>query len=150
MAERYQIVKHPSNLKRRRRVGRGMSAGQGKTCGRGTKGSGSRSGKHRRPRFEGGRQPLVRQLPKQDGFRHVKRETFQVFNLHKFAELPEGTLIDLSYFVVNKLLTSPRNKVKILGTGDLKHAINFSVHSYSESAKAKIAASGGKAEVVAG
>jgi large subunit ribosomal protein L15 len=130
-------------------VGRGISAGQGKTCGRGTKGSGSRSGKHRRLRFEGGRQPLVRQLPKQDGFRHVKSDTFQVFNLYRFAELPDGTLVDLSYFVVNNLLTSPRNKVKILGTGEITRAINFCVHAYSESAKAKIEAAGGKAEVVA-
>jgi large subunit ribosomal protein L15 len=131
---------------RKRRVGRGISAGQGKTAGRGTKGQRSRTGRGIKPYFEGGQLPLVRRLPHNRGFRNISRVEFEVVNLEmlniKFdagAEVTPEALVELG-------LVSKIDHVKVLGTGALDKALTIKAHAFSDSAKEKIAAAGGSAE----
>ena len=134
--------------KRRKRVGRGISAGQGKTAGRGTKGQNARTGGGVKPYFEGGQLPLVRRLPHTRGFTNIFKVSYQVVNLDTLAarfdsgaEVTPATLMELG------VIDHVRN-VKVLGRGELKKALNFQAHAFSASAKEKIAAAGGKAEEI--
>jgi large subunit ribosomal protein L15 len=136
----------PGSKKKRRRVGRGISAGQGKTAGRGTKGQNSRSGRGIKLYFEGGQLPLVRRLPHTRGFTNIWRVNYEVVNLdsleRKFdagAEITPEALVELG------LVQHPEH-VKVLGNGVLSKALNVKAHAFSASAKEKIAAAGGKAE----
>ncbi len=134
---------------RRRRVGRGISAGQGKTAGRGTKGQRSRTGRGIKPYFEGGQLPLVRRLPHNRGFKNLFRVEYQVVNLGtldtKFDAGAEVTPEEL----VKRGLVTKSDHVKVLGSGELSKALTVKAHAFSESAKGKIAAAGGKAEELA-
>ncbi len=139
----------PGSKKKRRRVGRGISAGQGKTAGRGTKGQNSRSGRGLKLYFEGGQLPLVRRLPHTRGFTHIWRVKYEVVNLdsleRKFdagAEVTPDALVELG------LVQHPAH-VKVLGNGALSKALNVKAHAFSASAKEKITAAGGKAEEIA-
>jgi len=146
---KFQLIKHPSRLKQRKRKGRGVSAGQGHKCGRGQTGQKSRSGGNIHPRFEGGQVPLVMHLPKMDGFRSLKKYKTVVFNLETFADLPEGTDISLSFLLENRLIRKTSGiRVKILGDGELTHPLHFKAHGFSKSAREKILAAGGTCEVV--
>ncbi|CAG0965112.1 50S ribosomal protein L15 [Anaerolineae bacterium] len=134
---------------RKRRVGRGISAGQGKTAGRGTKGQRSRAGRGIKPYFEGGQLPLVRRLPHTRGFTHLSRVEYAPVNLDtlnaKFdagAEVTPQALIDLG--VVNG--SAP---IKVLGRGELNKALTVKAHAFSADAKEKIAQAGGTAEEIA-
>jgi large subunit ribosomal protein L15 len=147
--ERFQMMKHPSCLKNRKRKGRGVSAGQGHKCGRGQTGQQSRSGGHNHPRFEGGQMTLVMHLPKLDGFRSLKTFQTEVFNLETFNELSAGTEVNLSFMLENGLIHKTRGvRVKILGDGELTNALRFSAHAFSKTAREKIEAAGGTCEVV--
>lgn len=149
VGKRFELGKHPSRLKKKKRKGRGVSAGQGNKCGRGQKGQKSRSGASVHPRFEGGQIPLVRHLPKLDGFRSLKKYRTVVFNLDAFKELPEGTEVNLSYLLEKGRIGSNRKvRVKILGRGEITHTLNFKAHSFSKSAREKIEAAGGSIEVI--
>ena len=134
--------------KKRRRVGRGIAAGQGKTAGRGTKGQRSRTGRGIKPYFEGGQLPLVRRLPHTRGFKNIWRVDYDVVNLdaldRKFdagAEVTPETLAERG-------LVHHVEHVKVLGHGTLSKALNVKVHAYSASAKEKIAAAGGTTEEI--
>ena len=145
----FNLVKSPGRLKKPKRVGRGVAAGQGHKCGRGQTGQKSRSGNHVHPRFEGGQSPLIRHLPKMDGFSSLKTYETVVYNLSDFSEYPEGTEITLSFLIQNGHLKKVRNtRVKILGEGELQQPLNFKVHAFSASARAKIESAGGSCEVV--
>ncbi|MEP0813873.1 MAG: 50S ribosomal protein L15 [bacterium] len=145
----FNLPRHPSRLKKRKRVGRGISAGQGHKCGRGQTGQKSRSGNAARPRFEGGQTPLVRHLPKMDGFSSLKKIKTVVFNLDRFADVPDGTEINLSFLVQSGLLDDlAKTRVKILGEGEIARPLVFKAHAFSDSAKAKIEAAGGSCEVI--
>lgn len=147
--EKFQLMKHPSRMKSRKRKGRGVSAGQGHKCGRGQTGQKSRSGGSIHPRFEGGQIPLVMHLPKMDGFRSLKTYQTEVFNLETFNELPSGTNVNLSFLLENGFIRKTRSvRVKILGDGELNIALKFSAHAFSKSAREKIEAAGGTCEVV--
>ena len=132
----------------RKRVGRGMGSGMGKTSTRGHKGQGSRSGSSLMRGFEGGQMPLHRRLPKR-GFTNIFRTEYTVVNLDRIAELgvTEITLEDY-----RKLgLASRRNAlIKILGSGELTSAITIHAHKFSKSAVEKIVKAGGKAVVLGG
>jgi large subunit ribosomal protein L15 len=133
---------------RRRRVGRGISAGQGKTAGRGTKGQRSRTGRGIRPYFEGGQLPLVRRLPHTRGFTNIFRVEYNVVNLSALdAKFDAGAEVTPQTLVEHGLTHSP-NHIKVLGTGALNKALTVKAHAFSDSAKEKIAAAGGTAEVV--
>ena len=131
---------------KRKRVGRGMGSGMGKTSTRGHKGQRSRSGSRMMRGFEGGQMPLHRRLPKR-GFTNIFREEYAIVNLDRLAELGESTItVDV---LRKRGLAGKNERIKVLGTGDLKSALSVQAHKFSKSAQEKITAAGGKAEVVA-
>ncbi len=131
---------------KRKRIGRGMGSGMGKTSTRGHKGQGSRSGSRTMRGFEGGQMPLHRRLPKR-GFVNIFRKEYTVVNLSSLAELGETTV---NPEVLHKagLLKKKTGLVKVLGNGDLNTALTVHAHKFSESAQEKITKAGGKAEVI--
>jgi large subunit ribosomal protein L15 len=129
----------------KKRVGRGMGSGMGKTSTRGHKGQRSRSGSRMMRGFEGGQMPLHRRVPKR-GFTNIFREEYNIVNLEKLADLGENT-IDPD--VLRKAgVISTKRKLKILGDGELKAAITVHAHKFSKSAQEKITKAGGKFEVL--
>jgi len=136
------------STKRRKRVGRGISAGQGKTAGRGTKGQNARTGGGVKLYFEGGQLPLVRRLPHTRGFTNIFRVNFQIVNLDTLeAKFDSGAQVTPEALVERGLIDHVQN-VKVLGRGELKKALTVQAHAFSASAKEKIAAAGGKAEEI--
>ncbi len=136
--------------KKRRRVGRGIAAGQGKTAGRGTKGQRARTGRGIKPYFEGGQLPLVRRLPHTRGFTNIFRIRYEAVNLDTLnAKFEKGAQVTPEEMVRRGMVAHPR-RVKILGRGELKKALTVKAHAFSSSAKEKIAAAGGTAEVIGG
>jgi large subunit ribosomal protein L15 len=129
----------------KKRVGRGMGSGMGKTSTRGHKGQRSRSGSRMMRGFEGGQMPLHRRLPKR-GFTNIFREEYNIVNLEKLALLGESTI---NPDVLRKAgVISTKRRVKILGDGELKSAITVQAHKFSKSAQEKITKAGGKFEVL--
>jgi len=131
---------------KRKRVGRGMGSGMGKTSTRGHKGQGSRSGSRMMRGFEGGQMPLHRRLPKR-GFVNIFRKEYTVVNLSSLAELGETT-INPEVLYKAGILKKKAGMVKVLGNGDLNTALTVHAHKFSESAQEKITKAGGKAEVI--
>jgi large subunit ribosomal protein L15 len=131
----------------RKRVGRGMGSGHGKTSTRGHKGQGSRSGSSLMRGFEGGQMPLHRRLPKR-GFTNIFRTEYTVLNLDRLAELNEKELT-LEKFQEKGLLKRRNELLKILGNGELSVAITVHAHKFSKAAQEKIEKAGGKAVLVA-
>ena len=130
---------------KRKRVGRGMGSGMGKTSTRGHKGQRSRSGSRMVRGFEGGQMPLHRRLPKR-GFTNIFKKEYAVVNLDRIAALGESTV---TLELLRKAgLAGKRDLVKVLGDGELKTAVTVQAHKFSKSAQDKIAQAGGKTEVV--
>ena len=137
----------PGSRKSRKRLGRGPGSGLGKTSGRGHKGRGARSGGNTHPSFEGGQMPLQRRLPKR-GFHNPFRRTFSVVNLARLEAVFEGgAVVDAAALLAHGLVRAGR-PIKVLGQGELSKALTVKAHAFSESAKARIAAAGGSAEVI--
>jgi large subunit ribosomal protein L15 len=130
----------------KKRIGRGMGSGTGKTSGRGHKGQGSRSGSSLMRGFEGGQMPLHRRLPKR-GFTNIFRTEYTVVNLDRLAELGEKELT-LEKFTELGLLKKRNELLKVLGDGELKVAVTVQAHKFSKAAQEKIEKAGGKAVVV--
>jgi large subunit ribosomal protein L15 len=129
----------------KKRVGRGMGSGMGKTSTRGHKGQRSRSGSRLLRGFEGGQMPLHRRLPKR-GFTNIFREEFSVVNLATLVRLGEKII---NPEVLQKAgLARAKRRVKILGDGELTAALTVQAHKFSKSAQEKITKAGGKAEVL--
>src|SRR5438067_853633 len=131
----------------KKRVGRGMGSGMGKTSTRGHKGQRSRSGSRMMRGFHGGQMPLHRRLPKR-GFTNIFRTEYSVINLDRLAELGEQNIT--FEVLVSKGLAHKNDLVKILGDGELKSAINVQAHKFSKSAQEKIVKAGGQAELMGG
>jgi large subunit ribosomal protein L15 len=130
---------------KRKRVGRGMGSGMGKTSTRGHKGQRSRTGSRMIRGFEGGQMPLHRRMPKR-GFTNIFRKEYSIVSLERLAELGESTI---NPDVLRKAgVIKTKNPVKILGDGELKTAITVSAHKFSKSAQEKITKAGGKVEVL--
>ena len=139
----------PGSRKSRKRLGRGPGSGLGKTSGRGHKGKGARSGGNTAPGFEGGQMPLQRRLPKR-GFHNPFRRAFAVVNLGRLeAAFESGAVVDAAALAAHGLVRAGL-PVKVLGTGELSKALTVKAHAFSESAKTRIAAAGGSAEVITG
>lgn len=135
--------------KKRKRVGRGIAAGQGKTAGRGTKGQKARSGGGKGVYFEGGQLPLARRLPYKRGFTNIRKVYYKPVNLKHLAEFDfEGTTVTPELMAALGLIKKPSDPVVILGDGDLDVAINVQAHRISDSARTKIEAAGGTVEIV--
>jgi large subunit ribosomal protein L15 len=135
-------------VKTRKRVGRGIAAGQGKTAGRGTKGQNARSGGGVRPYFEGGQLPLVRKIPfaRGVGFRDPWRVQFTPVNLERLSGFRKGTKVTPDKLAEAGIIDSADEKVVILGRGELKKALKVKAHRFSASAREKIEAAGGSVE----
>jgi large subunit ribosomal protein L15 len=136
----------------RKRVGRGMGSGMGKTSTRGHKGQGSRSGFSLMRGFEGGQMPLHRRMPKR-GFTNIFRTEYTVVNLDRLAEQIEGlaiTEIGLDDYKKLGLASSKKALIKILGSGELTAALTIHAHKFSKSAIEKIEKAGGRAVILGG
>ena len=131
----------------KKRVGRGQGSGNGKTAGRGHKGAKSRSGFTHKRGFEGGQMPLHRRVPKR-GFHNPFREEFEVVNLDTLAERFDAG-VDITPDVMRERgLVARSGRVKVLARGDISKALTIRAHKFSGKAAEKIAAAGGKAEVL--
>lgn len=131
------------------RVGRGESSGKGKTCGRGMKGQKARKSGPVRPGFEGGQLPLARRLPKRGFSNHRFRKTFIALNVGRLSErFGAGEAVDFAALLATGLVSKTSDKVKILGQGDVPHALHLKVHRISASARGKIEAAGGSVEIL--
>ncbi len=139
-------IRAPKNsTEKRKRVGRGMGSGMGKTSTRGHKGQRSRSGSRMIRGFEGGQMPLHRRMPKR-GFTNVFRKEYNIVSLEKLAALGETTITPEVLRQAGIIKT--KHPVKILGDGELKTAVTVQAHKFSKSAQEKITKSGGKFEVL--
>lgn len=130
----------------RKRVGRGVGSGQGKTAGRGTKGHNSRSGGGVRPGFEGGQMPLHRRLPKR-GFTNIFRKKIAVINIRDLARFESGSIVDEASLIRVGLVKGRRDGIKLLGQGEIKVPLTIKVNGVSKNAREKIIAAGGNIEV---
>jgi len=132
----------------KKRIGRGHGTGQGAQAGRGHKGAKSRSGWKKKRGFEGGQMPLHRRVPKR-GFHNPFREEFQVVNLDTLGERFDAGIEVTPELLREKGLVHRAGKVKVLARGDISKALTVRAHKFSGKAAEKIAAAGGKAEVLA-
>lgn len=142
-------LREPEGTKhRRKRPGRGPGAGQGKTAGFGTKGSGSRAGRGGRLYFEGGQLPLVRRLALKRGFNNVNRVEYAVVNVEWLNCFEAGTVVDPELLWAVGMVKKADMPVKILGDGAIDCSLTVKAHKFSATAKAKIEAAGGVVEIV--
>lgn len=133
--------------RKNKRVGRGIGSGHGKTAARGYKGQKSRSGTSIRPGFEGGQMPLHRRLPKR-GFNNVFRKEYTIVNLDTLAQFEPGASVAPETLLEKGIVKKLRDGIKILGNGELKHAVNVRAHKFSKGAAEKIQNAGGTIEVI--
>ena len=129
------------------RRGRGHGSGNGKTAGKGHKGQKARSGGGVRPGFEGGQMPLYRRLPKR-GFTCRNSNTIVGINLSVLERFEEDSVVSVETLIESGIVKNPQDGVKILGNGELSKKLTVQANAFSEGAKAKIEAAGGKAEVI--
>ncbi len=138
----------PGSRKRRRRIGRGISAGQGASGGFGMRGQKSRSGRSTRPGFEGGQLPLYRRIPKLKHFRIVNRTEYTIINVGRLASLPPQSKIDLAMLMESGIITTNDGPLKVLGNGEIDVALNVEAAAFTKSARTKIEAAGGSCELL--
>jgi len=139
-----ELKPEPGSTKRRKRIGRGVGSGHGKTSCRGHTGAGQHSAPRHDARFEGGQMPFYRRIPKR-GFVNPTRKEYAAVNLTDLAKLEvEVVTVDL---LREKGLVGQRESVKVLGGGELGRALSVTAHAFSKSAREKIEKAGGKAEV---
>jgi large subunit ribosomal protein L15 len=138
----------PGAKKERRRVGRGVAAGQGKTAGRGTKGQNARAGGGVKPYFEGGQLPLVRRLPFKRGFTNIRRVAYAEINLDQLGGFTKKTPVTPEALVAAGLIRDLEKPVVILGRGELDRPLTVRVHRISKSAQEKIEKAGGTVELL--
>ena len=130
-----------------KRKGRGHATGNGKTAGRGHKGQKARSGGGVRIGFEGGQMPLARRIPKR-GFHNIFAKPLESVNVSALNKFEDGAVVDAQALLESRILSKCQYGVKILGNGEITKKLTVKAAAFSESAKAKIEAAGGKAEVV--
>lgn len=130
-----------------KRIGRGAASGQGKTAGKGHKGQKARAGRGMQVGFEGGQMPLQRRLPKR-GFNNIFAKEIATVNVSALNKFEDGATVDIEALVNAGLVKKALDGVKILGNGELSKKLTVKVNAYSDAAKQKIEAVGGKAEVI--
>ena len=135
--------------RRKRRVGRGIAAGQGASCGFGMRGQKSRSGTGTKAGFEGGQMPLYRRVPKLKHFPLVNQKHFTVLNVEALNSLSANSEVTLDSLLAEGILTTNDGPLKILGNGELSVALNVKAAAFTKSAVQKIEAAGGSCEVIA-
>ena len=141
-------IKPPRGSRKKvKRVGRGRSSGHGKTSCRGANGQRSRSGSKSARSYEGGQMPLQRRVPKR-GFTNIFRTAYEVINIEKLSSFENGAEVTPELLRENGMVRLNRGGVKILGDGEIKVALTVRANRFSKTAKEKIEAAGGKAEVI--
>ena len=143
----YELSPAEGSKKGSKRVGRGHGSGWGKTAGKGHKGQKARSGGSIRPGFEGGQMPLQRRIPKR-GFNNIFAKKIVAINVSALEAFDDGAEVTTEALVEMGIVKDSFDGIKILGNGNLTKKLNVKVAAYSGSAKQKIEAAGGKAEVV--
>ena len=140
---------HPAegSTSAQKRLGRGSGSGLGKTSGKGHKGAKARSGGGKRPGFEGGQMPLYRRVPKR-GFNNVFRTEYAEVNLERLEAFEDGAGVDAAALLEKRIIRKELDGVKILGGGELTKKLTVKAAKFTASAKEKIEAVGGKAEVI--
>ena len=134
--------------KNRKRLGRGMASGTGKTSGKGAKGQKARSGGGVRPGFEGGQMPIHRRLPKR-GFTNIFKKVYAIVNLRELAVFEAGAVVDEASLIQRGIVKGKFDAIKVLANGEITSSISLRIGHISTSAKAKIEAAGGTVEVIA-
>ena len=144
----HEITSIAGKKNKRRRIGRGAGSGHGKTCGRGHKGSGSRAGSTALSLYEGGQMPLFRRLPKR-GFSNYNFATHsEIVNIEQLERFKDGDIVGLEQLSDAGLINNIKNRVKILGKGNLTKKLQVTAHKFSKTAEQKIVASGGSVNLV--
>ncbi len=150
MMKLHDLKPNEGSKKNRKRVGRGISAGQGKTAGRGTKGQGARSGGGTRLYHQGGNLPFYRRLPfkRGEGFTPINRLEYNEVNLDQLVNFAAGSEVNPETLMEARLLSDSRNPVVIMGRGKVAAALKVRVHRVTKTAAAKIQAAGGSVEIL--
>ena len=143
----HELAPAPGSVREVKRIGRGHGSGQGKTAGKGHKGQKARAGRGMRPGFEGGQMPLQRRVPKR-GFVNIFATQYAIINVSALEAFDNGAVVDLEALKAAGIIKKAFDGVKVLGNGSLTKNVTVKAASFSESAKAKIEAAGGKAEVI--
>ncbi len=143
----HELAPAAGATKERFRVGRGHGSGNGKTAGKGHKGQNARAGGGVRPGFEGGQMPLYRRLPKR-GFTNHFATKYAIVNVSDLNTFEDGAVVDAAALTEAGLVNDQLDGIKVLGNGELTKKLTVHATAFSESAKAKIEAAGGKAEVM--
>jgi large subunit ribosomal protein L15 len=142
-------LRPPAGAKhKKKRVGRGNGSGHGTFSGRGCKGQKARSGGGVRLGFEGGQLPLIKRLPEKRGFNNIFKTEYEIVNIGKLDVFPAGTEVTPEKLLEARLIKSLNQPIKILGDGDIQHALLVKANRFSSIAEKKITAAGGKAEVI--
>lgn len=143
----HELSPAPGSVREAKRIGRGHGSGQGKTAGKGHKGQKARAGRGMQIGFEGGQMPLQRRIPKR-GFNNIFATPYTIINLAALNRFEEGAVVDAEALLNAGIINKAPYGVKVLGNGKIEKALTVKVAAFSESAKAKIEAAGGKAEVI--
>jgi large subunit ribosomal protein L15 len=143
----HELKPAEGSRKERKRLGRGIGSGQGKTAGKGTKGQNARSGGGVRLGFEGGQTPLFRRLPKR-GFTNFNRKEYAVVNLDALNRFEDGTEVTPVLLIETGVVKSEQAGIKILAKGTLEKKLTVKAHKFSSAAKEAIEAAGGTTEVI--
>ncbi len=144
----WQITSVAGKHKARKRLGRGSGSGNGKTCGRGHKGSRSRSGARRSGQHEGGQIPMFRRMPKRGFSNFDFAQRYEVVNVSQLERFEDGSVVSLQQFSDVGLIDSGKSKVKILGGGALTKRLQVTAHKFSKAAEQKITDCGGTVQLV--
>ena len=142
-----QLTATPGATKERKRIGRGYGSGNGKTAGKGHKGQKARAGHGQQPGFEGGQMPLQRRIPKR-GFNNIFAKEIVSVNVGTLNKFEDGAAVDAAALIQAGIVKKSCDGVKILSNGELNKKLTVKANAFSEAAKAKIEAAGGKAEVI--
>ncbi|MBR5223196.1 MAG: 50S ribosomal protein L15 [Clostridia bacterium] len=143
----HELAPAVGSTKESKRIGRGHGSGQGKTAGKGHKGQHARAGRGIRIGFEGGQMPLQRRVPKR-GFNNIFAEEWIAINLSSLEVFEDGSVVDAAALAQKGIIKKANLPVKVLGNGKLTKKLEVKLNAYSASAAEKIAAAGGKAEVI--
>ena len=143
----HELSPAPGSVRDVKRIGRGHGSGNGKTAGKGHKGQKARAGRGIRAGFEGGQMPLHRRVPKR-GFNNIFATPYTAINVAALNRFEDGATVTVETLLEAGVIKAAPNGVKILGNGKLEKKLTVQVAAISESAKAKIEAAGGKAEVI--
>ena len=148
MMKLHELSPAPGSVNERKRIGRGAASGQGKTAGKGHKGQKARSGSNAHIGFEGGQMPLQRRIPKR-GFVNIFAKEIATVNVAAINDkFEDGATVTIEALVESGLVKKTLDGVKVLGQGELTKKLTVQANAFSASAKAKIEAAGGKAEVI--